>query len=84
MRRSAFHDRSHFLEADSGDLERVATPEVFAEQLERDPPAVANLSQQVQLPLEVEMAIARIDAVMIVLLSLRRLPGGVTSNGART
>src|SRR5262245_37501563 len=69
---SPLRHRAHLLEANGGDLKRITGPQVFAEQFQRQPAVVADLSQQGQLACEIEMPVTGIDAVFVVLFFARR------------
>src|SRR5262245_12041268 len=71
--RSRFHDRAQFLHAGAHHRERVARPQVFAEKLQRQPAAVADLAEFREITAQIEVAVAGPDAIGVVLLLARRL-----------
>src|SRR5688572_13033367 len=75
--RSSFDDGAHFLEADPGDLDRVARPQILAEKFEGEPPPITDLPQQTEIPPEVQVTIAWPNAILVALLFARRLRWGV-------
>src|SRR5579872_7587675 len=70
-------DGPHLLEPDGGDFERVPGPQIFPEQFERQPAVVADLAEQIELAFQIEVSVARVDAVLVVLRFSRGRPGGV-------
>ena len=62
-----FRSGSHLLQSEFGNVTGIARPEVFAEEFEREPAVVADLSQEIEIASEIEMPLARHDAAMVVL-----------------
>ena len=71
-RSNTLRNRTHFFQTQLRHFTRIASPQILAEQFQREPPAVSGATQQLQIPTQIDMAVAGHHAAVIVLLDARR------------
>ena len=70
--RPCFCHVSHLFQPQRGDLAGIASPQIFAEQFQRQPSAITDFAQQVEVAVKIHVSFTGHDSAVIVLLFARR------------